>query len=519
MNKRFNTTGTCIKDKHYMMDITDKLNKIAKMIDYGNYFIINRPRQFGKTTTLSLLTERLNDDYIVISMSFEGVGDEAFTTEQNFCRMFINQIIKSFRFTNIEEYKRLKEMKIDLHKLDELSDFITEYIEQSDREVILIIDEVDKASDNQLFLSFLGMLRTKYLQAAEKRDLSFKSVILAGVHDIKNLKLKLRTDDERKYNSPWNIAVNFNIDMNCNSKEIESMIIEYCNENDLYMNTEQIAEKIYYYTSGYPFLVSRLCQIIDEEITSEKCIWSNAIIEKSLKNLLRESNTLFDDLFKNLENNQELSELVFDIVFNGANKQFNTDNPIIKLANVYGIIKDSKGIAKVSNRIFEQRIYNYFSSKLETKTKNISNYNFKQNFILENGGLDIEKILLKFQQFMKEQYSSKDTKFLEQNGRILFLAFIKPIINGVGFDFKEVQISEEKRLDVVITYNRFKYIVELKVWRGQSYHEKGLNQLKDYLDIHGLKDGYLLVFNFNKNKEYISERALIDDKNIAVVYV
>ena len=53
---------------------------------------------------------------------------------------------------------------------------------------------------------------------------------------------------------------------------------------------------------------------------------------------------------------------------------------------------------------------------------------------------------------MKEQYSEKDRKFIEENGRLLFLAFIKPIINGKGFDFKEVQISEEKRLDVVVTY-------------------------------------------------------------------
>lgn len=59
---------------------------------------------------------------------------------------------------------------------------------------------------------------------------------------------------------------------------------------------------------------------------------------------------------------------------------------------------------------------------------------------------------------MKEQYSSKDADFLEHHGRLLFLAFIKPIINGIGFDFKEVQISEEKRLDLVITYNNFKYI-------------------------------------------------------------
>ena len=56
---------------------------------------------------------------------------------------------------------------------------------------------------------------------------SFKSVILAGVHDIKNLKLKIRNDEGIKYNSPWNIAVDFNIDMSFNCSEIWTMISDY----------------------------------------------------------------------------------------------------------------------------------------------------------------------------------------------------------------------------------------------------------------------------------------------------
>ena len=84
----------------------------------------------------------------------------------------------------------------------------------------LIIDEIDKNSDNQLFLNFLGMLRNKYLLRNEGEDFTFQSVILAGVHDVKNLKLKLRADEERRYNSPWNIAVDFNMDMSFSKEEI-----------------------------------------------------------------------------------------------------------------------------------------------------------------------------------------------------------------------------------------------------------------------------------------------------------
>lgn len=164
-------------------------------------------------------------------------------------------------------------------------------------------------------------------------------------------------------------------------------------------------------------------------------------------------------------------------------------------------------------------MYNYMVSKLENVYSKMDDYNFKGAFIEANGGLNIEKILKRFMQFMKEQYSSKDQEFIEHHGRLLFLAFIKPIINGTGFDFKEVQVSEEKRLDVVIPYNKFKYIIEMKIWRGQKYHEEGISQLCDYLDIHSLDKGYLVIFNFNKNKEFKQDKINVQNKNIFSIYV
>lgn len=40
----------------------------------------------------------------------------------------------------------------------------------------------------------------------------------------------------------------------------------------------------------------------------------------------------------------------------------------------------------------------------------------------------------------------------------------------------------------------------MKIWRGQKYHEKGIKQLCDYLEINDLDKGYLVIFNFNKTK-------------------
>jgi hypothetical protein len=329
----------------------------------------------------------------------------------------------------------------------------------------------------------------------------------------------IRDGEEQKYNSPWNIAVDFKISLSFSPEEIQTMLEEYSTCNNLSMDLRELAKRIYYFTNGYPFLVSRVCQVIDEDLyKNEKLSWKVQDIEASVKIIIGEVNTLFESLVKNLENNKELYELVNRILVKGENIIFNPLDPLINLGLTYGFFKSGDNGVMISNKIFEEIIYNYMLSKIQTKAKNIDNYNFKYNFIEDNGSLNFEKILMRFGQFMKEQYSTKDLNFLEEHGRLLFLAFIKPIINGVGFDFKEVQISEEKRLDVVITYNKFKYIVELKIWRGQKYHEKGIAQLCDYLDIHGLEQGYLVIFNFNKNKEYKEEYIKENNKNIFAIY-
>lgn len=517
MKKRFNTTGVCIPKKHYMADISENLYTIKEMIEDEKYFVINRPRQYGKTTTMYMLKQYLKEDFLVLSMSFEGIDEEGFSDSRKFTSTMLKLLANSIKLINKDKSKELIEYSKTTSSMFELSECITEFVMSSDKPVILLIDEVDKNSNNDLFLNFLGMLRNKYLLREQEEDVTFQSVILAGVYDIKNLKLKVRCDNEKKYNSPWNIAVNFNVDMSFSSKQIENMIKEYSICENINMNTKEMAELIEYYTDGYPFLVSRICQIITEEMIDSEIIWDEYTIKRAIKYLLGENNTLFDDLIKNIENNTEFKEYIFELIMNNAEKSFNIDNPIINLGTILGYLKNVSGKVKISNRIFEQRLYNYYSSKLENKV-DMSGYNYKENFIV-NKTLDFEKILLKFQQFMKEQYSSKDEKFIEHHGRLLFLAFIKPIINGVGFDFKEVQISEEKRLDVVITYLKEKYIVELKIWRGAKYHEKGLAQLKEYLDNQGLDKGYLLIYDFNANKEYKYERINFQGKEIFIVWV
>lgn len=334
----------------------------------------------------------------------------------------------------------------------ELTRFITSMIGKSSREIILIIDEVDKSSNNQLFLDFLGMLRSKYLLQQQRQDLSFKSVVLAGVHNVKNLKLKLRADEEHKYNSPWNIASEFKVKLELETAEIKSMLKDYAGEREVAMNLEEIAGKLHFYSSGLPFLVSKLAEIIESEILAAKAQkkWEKRDIDEAVKLILQRDLSNFDTLIKNIENNSDLEKMCRDLLVEGRKITFNYYNPTIEKGELYGIFKNDDGSLKIHNRIYEQLIYGYLISKIENEMETDA-FDFRDNFI-DEGQLNLKAILERFQLFIKEQYSDKDQDFLERNGRLVFLAFLKPIINGKGFDFKEVQISQEKRLDVVVTY-------------------------------------------------------------------
>ncbi|MGL5084975.1 MAG: AAA-like domain-containing protein, partial [Clostridium sp.] len=370
MKKRFNTTGVCVPRKHYMVNIINKLEQIKELIDNEFYFTINKPRQYGKTTTLSELYKFLRDEYLVIDISFEGIGDKIFQDEQLFSKEFITLLSDSIALDNFEESEKLNSLSENVRDIKDLSRVITNFIKESTREVILFIDEVDKSSNNQLFLSFIGMLRNKYLARAVDRDFTFKSVILVGLYDVKTLKLKLRKEEEEKYNSPWNIAVDFDVDMSFSPSEIGTMVESYSKENNLNIDIENISSEIYFFTSGYPYLVSRVCQIIDEKINKDvKKTWTKADVERAVKILIEEKNTLFDTLIKNLENNKELYNYINDIIIQGIDRTFNNYNPIIEIGMIYGYFNNNNGKVAISNKIFAEIMYNYMVSKLENTLK------------------------------------------------------------------------------------------------------------------------------------------------------
>lgn len=121
MQRYFNTEGLCKPSVHYMVQLDDRLDKIKRLyVDRSKYFVINRGKQYGKTTTLRLLAEYLKEEYIALFVDFQKIGTEEF---------------------------------------EDATTFIPAFMELFSTAFCSLLMKADSASNNQVFLDFLAMLR------------------------------------------------------------------------------------------------------------------------------------------------------------------------------------------------------------------------------------------------------------------------------------------------------------------------------------------------------------------------
>jgi hypothetical protein len=295
---------------------------------------------------------------------------------------------------------------------------------------------------------------------------------------------------------------------------IQQMLQEYESDHHTGMDTAQIAQLITDYTSGYPFFVSRVCQLIDKQNFS----WDKDGLQNAVKILLKEKNTFFDDLTKKLEDFPEMKKMLKEILFNGFEANFNIYYKHVSIAAMFNYITDNNGKIKISNRIIETWLYNLFATE-EQMERIYKEGQIDRSQFIDGKTLKMDKILEKFALHFRDIYGCKGLSFKEEEGRKYFMLYIRPIINGSGNYYIESQTRDLTRTDMIIDYLGTQYIIEMKIWRGESYNERGENQLFDYLDFYHADKGYLLSFCFNKNSKPEARTIAQDGREIVEVVV
>jgi len=136
--KRFNVTGNCYPHLHYMMDISAKMEKVDELIDYGDYFTITRPRQYGKTTLLFAIAEKLksSEEYFPIFLNFQAMDDITNLSDSNFAIKVKEGIQKAIQFTNPNLYEITAQAEVS--DTGSLSSLITKLVTHSDKNLFCL---------------------------------------------------------------------------------------------------------------------------------------------------------------------------------------------------------------------------------------------------------------------------------------------------------------------------------------------------------------------------------------------
>ncbi len=253
--------------------------------------------------------------------------------------------------------------------------------------------------------------------------------------------------------------------MSFSPDDIEGMLAEYETDYETGMEIGRMAQLIYDYTSGYPFLVSRLCKILDEtlikggNVASEREAWTKEGVLQAVQLLLAEKNTLFESLVNKLNDYPELKRVLYELLFTGRNVAYNPDDEATDIARMFGFVKVCGGNVVIANRIFETRLYNMFLTAEQMQ------------------GTDMYKAAL------------QDKNQFVKNGRL-----------------------DMEQTDVIVDYHGEQFVIEMKIWRGAAYNTRGERQLLDYLEHYHLDVGYMLSFNFNKNKKTGIRRVRLGEK-------
>ena len=484
MARQFNTAVTCDPKRHYMVDTTNKMKVFERLINNGNYFTINRARQFGKSTSLNWIYNNLSDRYIVVRIDFANLNETDYkdvkTFDNAFCRLF-----------------NVNSSDIKISKRDDLRDFC----KKSSKPVVLLVDNADRFINPRL-LEFLCYLRAGY-QAREMfmDNIFFHSAIIASQKNITNLPAEI---EECKYNSPWNVAADYKLDMTFNPQEISTMLADYESENHIGFDINEISQEIYKYTSGYPVLVSGVCKEIDENLDRD---WTKNGVQEAAKNIIAKKTNLSESMINNLAKYPKLKAFIRAVLMENFSIPLDVNNPTMDFANMFSIIKANKdGRVEIHNLIFQQILINHFIS--ESNLNMLVPDSGMRPYLTKQGDLNMPLIINRFKDLMSKK--TDKAEFLEREGRFMFICFLKPILNGSGFYYSEPENDDGSRMDLVITYNRKEYVIELKIWHGTEYELSGRDQLSEYLETRNLAEGYLVTFSFLKEKTAQAKPEWID---------
>ncbi|MYA56966.1 AAA family ATPase [Candidatus Poribacteria bacterium] len=512
--RRFGTHGPVNPQEHYVVARTEEIADFIERVEEGKYVVLFAPRQTGKTTFFQAALETLavgnaataqaesasKFTYFPIRLNFDvykntAVADFYANLYQDICEEIESLFQRRGGSPSEALIQFLADTKLtDPHAMRRFFRNLARFL--MPQKFVLIIDEFDGIPSAALS-DFLHTLRHIYIAGKPRCP---HSVGIIGVKSIAQLNY------DRSI-SPFNIQDEFQLP-NFTLEQVQELLGQYTDEVGQPFVPEVIAA-IHKQTAGQPVLVNRFAQILTEELEVPKTeSITMAHFSEAHAQLLEEDNANFTHLLTNIRRDPRFESLLMRIMAREEGVDFNLRSDVINELATYGVIaRGEDGMCEIVNPIYLYCILQAFKPVVNGLEDEYLHEDSREDFLAYltlAGKVDMESLLDNFQDFIARAgfriLQVPDTP-QESVGRHLLLAYLDQFVKIIG-GFMHIEVPTGRgRMDLIITHNQRKYIIETKIWRGDNRYQAGKKQLAVYLSSEGLTEGYYVVFDHRQNPE------------------
>jgi hypothetical protein len=513
----FNIAGPCNKAEHYMIEAATRLQGVEQLIAMKQYFVIHAARQSGKTTYLQDLAGRLNasGNYYALYCSLEAA--QGITEPKEAIPLIVKKIKYILRLYNVPRGDDFaKDADYDNYA-GVLNIELTMLCASLDKPLILLFDEADCLSEGAL-ITFLRQLRDGYNNRSQFPFVH--SIALVGMRNIRDYKAKVRLESQSLgSSSPFNIVTKSLTLKNFTKEEIGQLYQQHTDETGQVFD-EDAVELVWQQTQGQPWLVNAVAREVIVEILQSDYTQpvTAGLVAKAVHTIILRRDTHIDSLLERLK--EERVRKVIEPIIMGESLFDRTSDDFQYVVDL-GLIAKIEGQLVPANPIYAEVIARTLTYNMQQQLVEDKN-TYPAPHYMRDGRIDMDFLLRDFQQFWRENSDIWVTKFdyEEAAPHLVLMAFLQRVINGGGQLIREMAAGKG-RLDICLVYEGRKYPIELKLWRGEKSLEGGVEQTLRYMDVYGVSEGWLALFDRTPHTPWderiYMEKQIIDGKIVTIV--
>ena len=256
----FNTAGPMRLEDHYAIPPLARVDvaELLELIRAKQYFVLHAPRQTGKTSVLLALRDLLNSgaagDFRCVHTNLE-VGQVARDDVARGMRAILSRLAVRARLLGDDFPHQHWRTALEASGPDDaLGDLLANWCLANPTPLVLLLDEIDSLVGDTL-LSVLRQLRAGYEQRPEAFP---QSVVLCGVHDIRDYRIRSTPGEVVAGGSPFNIAAKSLRLGNFTEAQTRALVAQHEEETGQRFSPAAL-DSVWTQTQGQPWLVNALC--------------------------------------------------------------------------------------------------------------------------------------------------------------------------------------------------------------------------------------------------------------------